>query len=55
VADRVAIVFRVMMRLAGLVLLATIALGDYLNLLIVFLNLNNIGGFGCFPEFWESC
>jgi hypothetical protein len=31
-SDRVAIVFAVVMRMAGLVLLATIALGDYLNL-----------------------
>lgn len=53
--DRVAIGFRSLMRLAGSVLLATIALGDYLNISIAFPSLNNIGGFGCFPEFWESC
>jgi hypothetical protein len=41
------------MRLAELVLLASIALSDYLNLSIAFSSLNNIGGFGCFPEFWE--
>ena len=31
-SDRVAIVFAVVMRMAGLVLLATIALGDSLNI-----------------------